>query len=270
MTTTALVTYDAKRAAAAQAYAEQTHAPPSGDMLSIKGGLFSLSDQAIGDQLVVCVLNSIYENNYFAGVYKEGVPASPTCYAYGRPGEEMAPHVSMAEHPDHFIPQAETCKECPMNEFGSAAVGEGKACKNRVRLALIPAGEYTPKPKSRDFDLDLYDGSTPEGVDHFKNADALVLKIPPTSMKNWNEYVSKLAALGQPPFGVATRIYLERHPKYQVLVHFEMIEPITDESYDTLSLRHDGLGGDVMASAYSPPKEEEVERKVGVKGLVRR
>ena len=49
MTGTALVTYDAKRAAAAQAYVEQTYAPPSGDMLSIKGGLFSLNDEAIGD-----------------------------------------------------------------------------------------------------------------------------------------------------------------------------------------------------------------------------
>lgn len=268
--TTALVNYDAKRAAAAQAFVEQTHAAPSGDMLSIKGGTFSLGDDVLGDQLVVCVLNSIYENSYFAGEYREGVPQAPTCYAYGRPGEEMAPHPSMAEHPDHMAPQHHTCDGCPMNEFGSAPRGEGKACKNRVRLALIPAGEYSPIPKSRDFHLDLYDGATEEGRAHFKEADALVLKVPPTSVKFWNEYVRKLAAVGQPPHGVATRIYLERDPKYQYLVKFEMIEPIADDSFDALHARHEGLGGDVMAQAYSPPKEEEVERRSGIKGLVRR
>jgi hypothetical protein len=268
--TTALVTYDAKRAAAAQAYVEQTHAAPAGDMLSIKGGLFSLGENSLGDQIVVCVLQSIYENTYFEGKYVEGVPAAPRCYAYGRPGDEMAPHISMAEHPDHFVPQHVTCNGCPKNEFGSADVGEGKACKNRVRLALIPAGQYTPRPKSRDFDLDLHDGSTQDGIEHFAHADALVLKIPPTSVKNWNEYVRKLAAIGQPPYGVATRIWLERHPKFQYLVQFEMIEPIADESFDTLHTRHTQLGGDVLAAPYSPPKEEDVERKQGVRGLVRR
>lgn len=47
-------------------------------------------------------------------------------------------------------------------------------------------------------------------------------------------------------------------------------DALGDESFDTLSNRHDALGGEVMVATYSPPKEEEVERRSGVKGLVRR
>lgn len=267
---TALVTYDEKRAAAAAKYTSQVRAGPQADLLSIKGGIFQLGDDVLGDQICVTVLNSIWVNTYFEGKYQEGVPQAPTCYAYGRSAEEMAPHPSMQEHPDTFIPQNMDCATCPKNEWGSADTGKGKACANKERLALIPAGQYTPRPKSRDMDLDLFDGSTAEGIDHFKTADALILQLPVTSVGNWNEYVRKLAAMGQPPYGVATRIFIEKHLKFQYTVEFEMLDIIADESFDTLNQRHEALGGDVMASPYSPPKEEEVERKQGVKGLVRR
>lgn len=270
MTGTALVTYEEKRKAAAGAYVAQVRAPPSGDILSIKGGMFSLGEDSLGDQLCVVVLNSVWENTYFEGKYEEGKPQAPTCYAYGRAADEMAPHPSMAEHPEQFIPQHNECTGCPKNEWGSAATGRGKACQNRERLALIPAGEYTKRPKSRDFDLDLYDGATPDGKAHFRDADALVLKLPVTSVGNWNEYVRKLAAMGQPVFGVATRMFIEPHKKFQYEVKFEMIDVISDESYDTLSQRNEALSGDVMAQPYSPPKEEEQERRSGIKGMVRK
>lgn len=268
--TTALTTYDAKRAAAAQAYVTQTRAPPAGDLLSVKGGLFQMGDDILGDQLCVTVLNSVWENTYFVGKYVEGVPQAPVCYAYGRAEEEMAPHVSMAKHPEHFQPQAESCAVCPHNEWGSANTGKGKACQNRERLAIIPAGQYSPRPKSRDMDLDLFDGATKEGQEHFRDADALTLKLPVTSVGNWNEYVRKLAALGQPPYGVATRMYIEKDPKVQYRVCFELIEPIADEAFDILHKRHEELGGETMMTGYSPPNEEEIERKQGVKGLQRR
>lgn len=268
--TTALTTYDAKRAAAAAAYVTQTRAPPTGDMLSIKGGVFAIGEEPLGDQLCVVVLNSIWENTHFQGKYVEGVPQSPVCYAYGRSPEEMAPHPSMAEHPDHFVPQSTDCASCPKNEWGSADTGKGKACQNRERLSVIPAGQYSPRLKSKDMDLDLFDGTTKEGQEHFRDVDALTLRLPVTSVGNWNEYVRKLAAIGQPPFGVATRMFTERHPKFQYTVEFELLETLPDAAYDILSQRHDALDGDAMASPYSPPNAEDVERTQGVKGLVRR
>jgi len=33
--------------------------------------------------------------------------------------------------------KCEDCQSCPLNEFGSK--GNGKACKNTVRLAIVPA-----------------------------------------------------------------------------------------------------------------------------------
>lgn len=266
--TTALTTYDAKRAAAAAQYTKQVRSAPSSDLLSLKGGLFSLGEESLGDQLCVVVLNSVWENTYFKDRFVEGVPAAPTCYAYGRSAEEMAPHPSMAEHPDHFVPQSESCNTCPMNEWGSAPTGKGKACSNRERLFVIPAGEYSPIPKSKDMHLDLFDGTTREGQAHFLEAEGLVLKLPVTSVSNWNEYVRKLAGLGQPPFGVATRMHIERHPKFQYEVKFEMIDALPDEVFDILHKRNEEAGGEYLMQPYSPPRtDDERERRNGIRGF---
>ena len=40
--------------------------------------------------------------------------------------------------------QAESCAECPMNEFGTAKEGKGKACKNTIRLLILLDNEYVP------------------------------------------------------------------------------------------------------------------------------
>lgn len=159
-----------------------------------------------------------------------------------------------------------------MNEWGSSEKGSGKACQNRVRLAVIQAGEYRPRPKSRDFDLDLVDGTTQEGQAHFRDADALTINLPVTSVGNWNNYVRKLAEMGEAPYGVATRMFITPHPKFQYMVNFEMVEQVANESFDITQQRYETTLA-TMATPYSPPRpedEEKRERKGGVKGLVRR
>lgn len=270
--TTALVPYSEKRAAAAAKYVEQTRAAPTGDILRVKGGMFMLGEDSAGSELCVTVINSIYVNTYFRDDYVEGQAVSPTCYAYGQAGEEMAPHPSMAEHLDYFEPQHESCTGCPMNEWGSSPKGRGKACQNRVRLAVIQAGEFTKRPKSREVDLDLIDGSTPEGQAHFRDADALTINLPVTSVGNWNDYVRKLAEIGEAPYGVATRMFITPHPKFQYTVNFEMLEQIANESFDITQQRYEATLA-TMATPYKPPRpedEERNERRGGVKGLVRR
>jgi hypothetical protein len=268
----ALVPYSEKRAAAAAKYVEQTRAAPMGDLLRVKGGLFMIGEDSVGDQLCVTVINSIYVNTYYSNKYIEGQADSPTCYAYGFGDEPMAPHPSMAEHLDYFQPQHDECQGCPMNEWGSSDKGSGKACQNRVRLAVIQAGQFLPRPKSRDFDLDLVDGTTKEGQEHFRDADALTINLPVTSVKNWNEYVRKLAELGEAPYGVATRMYVKPHPKFQYTVEFEMLEQVANEAFDITQQRCEATLA-TMATPYKPPRpedEERNERRGGVKGLVRR
>lgn len=47
----------------------------------------------------------------------------PTCWSMG--GEDAGPHENAIE------PQNETCEGCPWNEFKTAALGSGKACKTK-------------------------------------------------------------------------------------------------------------------------------------------
>jgi hypothetical protein len=35
-------------------------------------------------------------------------------------------------------PQNATCEGCPKDEWGTSVTGDGKACKNTVRLAVVP------------------------------------------------------------------------------------------------------------------------------------
>lgn len=57
------------------------------------------------------------------------------------------------------------CADCPRHEFGSSAKGGGKACKDMIRLYILTEGIPLP----------------------------LVLSLPPTSLKNWQNY--RLATL---------------------------------------------------------------------------
>lgn len=45
---------------------------------------------------------------------------------------------------DGYQKQCSNCKECPMNQYGSAHNGEGKACQNTIRLYVIADGEVVP------------------------------------------------------------------------------------------------------------------------------
>lgn len=40
--------------------------------------------------------------------------------------------------------QCTNCRECPMNQYGSADKGEGKKCQNTIRLYILVDGEVVP------------------------------------------------------------------------------------------------------------------------------
>lgn len=264
MTGTAVINYSEKLAeqAAALASHEKTR---SGTFLSTKGGVLSFEGEAMpGNQACVIVIDSIWENTFYEGKYDPDLAASPLCYALGRAGEDMAPHPSMAQFPEYFAPQHEQCQGCPKNEWGSADTGKGKACQNRRRLVLLPAGLYKPKKGSRDFDLDLFDDP-----DHFESADVAFLKLPATSVSyEWAPYVTQLSAAHRlPPHGVITRVFIEPHPKHQFHIKFEMIEKVPEELLGAIMQRHDAA---TLApiSGYQPPEEKETGGSI--KGLRRR
>ena len=77
-----------------------------------------------------------------------------------------------------------SCLSCPFNQWGSDETGTGgKACKNMVRLYILREGEAFP----------------------------LMLTLPPTSIKNWANYLAKrVLGRGLRPHQVVTRIGLKK------------------------------------------------------------
>src|SRR5690606_24918183 len=106
MTGTALTTYDDRWAQDAQkaAAAEPLQA---GTWLSAKGGQLSIGQEVLpGAQAAVIVLDSHAENTFYGSRYDSENPLPPVCYAMGRDGEAMYPHLEgMKKAMDYFMPQ---------------------------------------------------------------------------------------------------------------------------------------------------------------------
>jgi hypothetical protein len=244
---TALAVQD-KWAQQAEKYAAQEQLQ-GGTFLSTRGGVLKFGDEEMpGNQACVIVLDCVHENTLYTERFDDDKRASPICYAFGRDSDEMAPHPSMAQHPEYFVAQNATCSGCPANAWGSADTGRGKACQNRRRLALIPAGYYEPRRGSRDFDLHLF-----QDEKDFQTADVAFLRLPVTSVENWSRYVQQVAATKhRPPHGVLTRVFLEPDPKKQYKVCFEMVEDIPDELAELVIGRNEEAQR-VVIQGYSPP-----------------
>jgi hypothetical protein len=254
-----LVNYDAEYAKRAARFADQERLS-SGSFMSVKGGILSLGEEVMpGNQACVIILDAVVENTYYGEAYVEGAPQPPTCYAYARGADEidrMGPHPTMQIDLNYFKPESSTCKACPQNEWGSAEKGKGKACQNRRRLAMIPAGFFKPKRGSRDFDLELFTEQK-----FFASADIVMLKLPVLSVKNWSRYAQQLIAppLSRDPSGIITRFWVEPDTKAQYMVHFEMVDKVPPELYETIEARRLEAEASIMRG-YNPPDETQPQR----------
>lgn len=260
MTGTSLINYEERWAAEAKAVVA---AEPltAGTWLSVKGGQLAIGEQVLpGAQAAVIVIDSIRENTFYGARYEAENPLPPVCYALARDTDELFPHLDMQKDLNYFKPQhwkggqVVGCEGCPNNEWGSADQGRGKACQNRRRLSVLPAGFYQPKRGSRDFTLELFDDTK-----HYETAEAAFMKLPVTSVANWSKYVNQVAQnVRRPFFGVVTRIHVEPNAKTQYEVQFEMIDLIPDELADTVMKRHTAAREQALVG-YAPPTEEQLK-----------
>lgn len=74
------------------------------------------------------------------------------------------------------------CASCPYNNFGTAAEGSGKACRNKRSLYLIREGEMFPQ----------------------------VLTLPTGSLKEFSKYLKRQMSKGRKLAGVVTKISLKK------------------------------------------------------------
>lgn len=178
----------------------QEKAGGSGNLISFKGGVLTVAGAELAKpELEMIVLDSIFENALYRGKYDPSNAQPPVCYAFGYEGSE---HASMKPHPEATDIQAPGCKGCPHNEWGSSDTGNGKACKNVVRLIGIMPGDLSEKSIA---EAELYSA-----------------KVPVTSVANWSGHMRKIKDLtGLPVFCGFTRVRVRPDPKHQLVVTFE-------------------------------------------------
>jgi len=258
---TGLSAYDAELAAIAGATAAQEKVV--GEFFSIKAGQLSFGGSPIpGNQMTVVILDGIHENIYYEGTYSDTARSGPLCFALGRSEEGMKPDAKVVAA---GTAQHETCEGCQWNEWGSADVGKGKACKNIRRLSILTASKI-----ERDGTVTLI-----EDPEHFKAVSAGYLRVPVTSVKNYSSMVNTLnSSMRLPTFAVYTRVSVAPDPKTQVRIDFTPVKPVPAELLPVLLERFkmdkDAImfTGSVMSKAEreaAAAAAEEEEKKRGLK-----
>lgn len=199
-----------------------------GQFFSMKAGVLSWQDAPLpNNQMAVIILDSILENVFYEGEYSPDNPQGPICFAFGRDDKTIAPHKVVFENGTQ---QCTVCVDCPMNEWGSADKGRGKACRNTRRLAMIPAGTFKTDGKFELFD----------DVEHLSSAGIGFMKLPVTSVKGYASFVKQVAgALRRPPFGIATKVKVVPDAKTQFRVLFEPLLKLPDEVMGTIMQRYE-------------------------------
>ena len=214
--------------------------------------IMTLNDAAIGDPGIdAVILGGNRINMYYEGGFQPGVFRPATCFAVAsldwdasEIDEKMAPPADLPSR------MSDKCSTCPMNAFGSAEQGRGKACKNTVRLALLL-----------------------EGADYAK-AEGVMLSIPPTSLKPWTQYVSQFTAVNRPIGTIRSRITkVPNQAGAGFMLRFEPIEPVSDHGELRALLgrmngdakvaleQHPPVIGEEDAQPQRGPRRQKVQRK---------
>ena len=221
--------WEAQMAADAKKILEQER--PALSIMSIKSGVMTIGGEPVPNNELDCVVvGSAAEMVYYTTKYDPDVRTNPDCYAIGDcRTEELAPH------PDATNKQAESCAACPNFQWGSdPGGGRGKACRERRRLALMPA-----------------DGS----------AEMCLLSIPSMSIKNWSNFVREtVATTGKPPAAAICKIKVVPSTRSMIEVKFSYVGPVPEHTLAAVMAKR-GPAMDAILAPYPPIEEETVKPK---------
>lgn len=218
-----IMKWDEELAKEAQAAAATEANTGGGKFLSVKGGILSWNNSPVpNNKLPVIILDQIFENVMYKGEFDPENPSSPSCFAFGRDEKEMKPHEVPVEA---GTAEDGPCAACPMNKFGSADKGKGKACKNIRRLGLISAGQFGANDKFKLID-------DPE---YYEKSEVGFFKLSVTSVNGFAAYVKQVAAaLKRPPYGIITRMSVQPDAKSQFKVVFEPMQVVPTNLMQTI------------------------------------
>lgn len=177
----------------------------------------------------VVIVGFTSRNVYYASAYRAGNIAPPECYAEGDNPSNMIPS------PNADQIQAETCNECPMNQFGSA--GSGKACANQRILAVLPADA--------------------------PDAEIMLLKVSPSAIGGFDKYVRTLADKYKvPPFAVITQVSFDDSVDYAKVM---FSDPVPNKDFKAFAERADEVPA-LTAANFLPAQTTTAAAPVRGKG----
>jgi len=209
--------------------------PPGGNTISLAGNKFKLpSGVTTQDPQRFFIVDFVSEHRFFDRPFDKENPVPPACAAVGLNPRQLVP---FGESP---AIQADSCGECPNNQFGSS--GKGKACSNHRTIALVPA--------------DAIEGlSKKDAIEALQQAPLWVLRTPPTSIRAFDSYVASLQSRFQlPPVAFDTVVSLDLESDWPVL-KFEVGGP--NEYFEPLAERQEEAQAMLMAppdfSSYTAP-----------------
>lgn len=228
-----LMRWDERLAAEAAETVEKE--PPGGagrkDWISFKGGVMALNDEDFpGDEVPVIILAHTNENVYYKHKYNPKKPEAPVCWAFNEIYEELSP-----EPDDVFEHQnaGGSCEDCEHNQWKKDPEDgkRRKACRQVRRLVVIVAGSFDENGK---LVTDLGD---------IPSKDLAMVQVPITSGKFYKEFVKKVGeGLKRPPWGLVTRMWLERDKKDQFHINFDPVAKLKEEMMDdVMALREEAL-----------------------------
>lgn len=207
------------RYAKKQSTAEAT-ATSGGNFISLRPGkMIYKGVEATGGKMNLVILGQIIDRHYYLDDYSPSAPVSPVCFAFGEFDEDgkLGP---LEPHNDSHEKQCEDCAHCEWNQFGTAKMGKGKACRECRRIAVISEGDL----------------GNP-------GAEIALLKVPITSVKRLRAYVKSLTdGMGKPTFAVVTEVSCHQDDKTMLRVEFEAKAAVPPEAlpaiFDMLDRAH--------------------------------
>lgn len=134
--------------------------------------------------VVILRSNKGVARTYYKDKYVAGSDDPPLCYS----NDGQVPALDAENR------QAKSCAACPHSKWGSVITEngkKGKACSEVKRLAVAPVGQLN---------------------------DPMLLRIPPTSLKEWDKYVDMLVKRGLNPTQLMTKVSFDPDVAHQLLV----------------------------------------------------
>jgi hypothetical protein len=145
--------------------------------IKLGGKVFTLPDNTTDEgPLSAIILDWRFTRAYFPVRFDANNPLPPVCSASNKVEANLVPRANSDDV------KSEDCPSCEFNQWGTAdgGRGAGKACKNSILLAIIPADNPTEK------------------------LQPWMIEVSPTSLTNFIKHVKTLQKKGIMPCQVVT------------------------------------------------------------------